>query len=1087
MVTTSPTRSQGQPRSQRYRLSARAVVTAPAQTGSSPREAYVKNRDTGALFRMGVEEYQLLSILAAGLSPQASARKFRDALGMDVDIGAVEGFADQMVTHGVLVPEDDQVGSAEAETATTDGGPDYPVSVDALQDGVAVDGTILDEKSELAAFDADDCGEDEDMLGDDPLGDIDFDVGTGLDDMDPLNSAAFRLSAEPDPDPDADPLQWLVFSDLSAQVRERGHLPSRPHAVTSDAPSGASDAAIAVDDGAHSEREEAPPPTRASETVPSTEVGADDAAAEVEENDENTGTADADGETPQHPELAGDDPIRGWRGTQSRGETPETSSGASRPAVGLYTAQSRDGEPASRRAGASRQRAPRAAPTNTERGADTGHADPRVADRKLRFKDAKAAARPSFGMHIRLFDPTRLLRVLNSVLRLPARLLARSAIPVTLLALLSVFHQMDEVIDGIARLNASFNVLGLLLLSLVTVNLVSRLTLGAVAQREGADVRHFGIVFLFFLVPRFAIDGLGVVRLSREAQMRVFASALRSRMLVFAIATLAWAMSRQSATGFPQLALILGQMGLLSLLITAFPGIKAEGYRFLCAYLNQPQLSKRAMSYVFGIGRKDGAPPTGFEKRIFVLYVLGMILFLSFVVVLLGAYVSTALEGRFGGTGVLMFLGILALIAVWMRVMQGQKKALAKQLISEIQSERRAERARASATGQTLPAVTHSTALVQRPSGLPAVRPGSGLSPYQPLPGRYAGNTKTARRSVWLRRAIGAVAFAGAVWVALLSYDYEVGGSFTILPDERVKVVARAQGELIAVHVDEGDVVAEGDLLAVLDGVTQRHALVVSRAELAKARAQLETMIAGATPEEVRVAEEAVARAEAHLPFLESEAERARELLARGAIPGSEAERRLSAFEAGVAELRAAEANLAQVRADAQESEVAAVQADVDRLEAIVAYNESQLAATEIHAPVDGRIVVDGEMPVRGRYLEVGETLFEIEDHRVARAEIRVSETDIGLVEVGEPVRLKAWARPDEERTGVVTALAPVAETEEFGQVVRIRTELPNENGFFRPGMTGFAKIDGEEMRVWEAYSRLLVRFVLIEIWGWIP
>jgi hypothetical protein len=35
--------------------------------------------------------------------------------------------------------------------------------------------------------------------------------------------------------------------------------------------------------------------------------------------------------------------------------------------------------------------------------------------------------------------------------------------------------------------------------------------------------------------------------------------------------------------------------------------------------------------------------------------------------------------------------------------------------------------------------------------------------------------------------------------------------------------------------------------------------------------------------------------------------------------------------------------------------------------------------------------------------------------------------------------------------------------------------------------MTGYAKVDGAEMRVWEAYLRSIRRFFEIEVWSWIP
>jgi hypothetical protein len=56
-------------------------------------------------------------------------------------------------------------------------------------------------------------------------------------------------------------------------------------------------------------------------------------------------------------------------------------------------------------------------------------------------------------------------------------------------------------------------------------------------------------------------------------------------------------------------------------------------------------------------------------------------------------------------------------------------------------------------------------------------------------------------------------------------------------------------------------------------------------------------------------------------------------------------------------------------------------------------------------------------------------------------------ETDIGLVKVGNQIRLRAWAQTDLEWTGVVSSIAPVAEEERFGRVVRVRGFTPYSQG----------------------------------------
>jgi hypothetical protein len=53
--------------------------------------------------------------------------------------------------------------------------------------------------------------------------------------------------------------------------------------------------------------------------------------------------------------------------------------------------------------------------------------------------------------------------------------------------------------------------------------------------------------------------------------------------------------------------------------------------------------------------------------------------------------------------------------------------------------------------------------------------------------------------------------------------------------------------------------------------------------------------------------------------------------------------------------------------------------------------------------------------------------------------------------------------------------------------VVRVKASVANARTFLRPGMTGYAKINGLDMTVWEAYLRLFIRFFNVELWSWVP
>lgn len=102
-------------------------------------------------------------------------------------------------------------------------------------------------------------------------------------------------------------------------------------------------------------------------------------------------------------------------------------------------------------------------------------------------------------------------------------------------------------------------------------------------------------------------------------------------------------------------------------------------------------------------------------------------------------------------------------------------------------------------------------------------------------------------------------------------------------------------------------------------------------------------------------------------------------------------------------------------------------------------------------------------------------------------AEIRLPQANIGEVRQGAPVRIKTWTYPDREFYGVVQSIAPAADDSAYGKVVRVMTEIDNSEGLLKTNLTGQAKIVGEQKTVFEAFTRMLVRFFYVELWSWLP
>jgi RND family efflux transporter MFP subunit len=302
-------------------------------------------------------------------------------------------------------------------------------------------------------------------------------------------------------------------------------------------------------------------------------------------------------------------------------------------------------------------------------------------------------------------------------------------------------------------------------------------------------------------------------------------------------------------------------------------------------------------------------------------------------------------------------------------------------------------------------------------------------------------------------RTVGKVFWAVILYallaVAFLPYRYEAGGKFEILPNQRTVVAVRTSGEVEQVLVREGDWVKANQLLARLSSDDQQRAVTITSAELERAKAQLAQLRGKTDSQDDAALEQSVA-------------------------DGNEA-------ASGSAKKDPIGTNY--VRTEAER----AARAEVERLTHKLAYERDQLSQTEVHAPKEGRVMTPNVHLLTGAWRARGSELLTLADTRTLEAEINLPEADIGLVNLGDKVRVRPWSDDDSDIVGTVTGIAPAAQAKPYGQIVRVRASIPNHEAFLLPGLTGYAKIDGQDMRVWEAFLRRIIRIVRVEMWSWIP
>lgn len=248
--------------------------------------------------------------------------------------------------------------------------------------------------------------------------------------------------------------------------------------------------------------------------------------------------------------------------------------------------------------------------------------------------------------------------------------------------------------------------------------------------------------------------------------------------------------------------------------------------------------------------------------------------------------------------------------------------------------------------------------------------------------------------------------------------------------------------------VDEGQDVAAGELLAVLDNHYRRRAsLAEAQAHLAAAQARLAQVRAGAKPGELEAQREAVALFAAQLSFAERELARAQELHARSVLPVEELDKKLWARDRLAIEQRRAEQQLAAL-AEVREVDVEVLAREVTAAEAAVERSQTEFRASEVRAPVAGRI-----LKVHTRTGErVGDAgLLELGDVAQMQAVAEVFEGDLPAIQLGQPAEVVIDSTGD-TIPGEVVALGhlvarksilsndPVSDTD--ARVVEVRVRL---------------------------------------------
>ena len=307
-----------------------------------------------------------------------------------------------------------------------------------------------------------------------------------------------------------------------------------------------------------------------------------------------------------------------------------------------------------------------------------------------------------------------------------------------------------------------------------------------------------------------------------------------------------------------------------------------------------------------------------------------------------------------------------------------------------------------------------------------------------------------------------------------------VTASGEIKPKNYINIGANAMGDLTEILVKEGDHVRKGQLLARIEDVQPAADVAAQQASLSSAEADAAAQEAAlkAADDNIQTMRAALDHDNADLDRMKADYERAKQLYDEKLLAKQDYELKRYTYEAQRAAIEESKTRITQ--AQAQREQTAASLASSQKRIAVSRANLARfndvLRKYNSYAPLDGEVtdlpVRAGESVVPGLQNQTGTIIMTIADMSLITAEVKVDETDIVNIQLGQVADITIDAIPNTTFKGHVTEIGDTAilrstglaasqsaissqEAKDFKVVVAMDNPPPE----VRPGLSCTAKI----------------------------
>ena len=248
-----------------------------------------------------------------------------------------------------------------------------------------------------------------------------------------------------------------------------------------------------------------------------------------------------------------------------------------------------------------------------------------------------------------------------------------------------------------------------------------------------------------------------------------------------------------------------------------------------------------------------------------------------------------------------------------------------------------------------------------------------------------------------------------------------VSGTGQIKPKTYVNIGATAFGRITHLYVKEGEHVKKGQMLASIENVQPTANVDAQRASISAAKTDITSYIAAEN-----TAQASVEHAKADLEQKRLDFQRYQALFDGKLVSKADFDAKKAAYDTDLATLAQSQAALAQAKAQTDSArghlgtQVATLRSNVDALNKTVAQAPYDAIVTNLP-------VREGETMVVGIQNAEGSTLMTLADMSVVTAEVKIDETDIVNLRMGQSADVSVDALPGRVFKGHVTEVGDQA------------------------------------------------------------